>query len=240
MDSAANRESVAVLQVFGPSIFIHSSWLEKTTPEPPPTTPALQARKEMGRPGNAAATSSAKAGTDFSDAGFVCPLFRGFPSRFSGGSVVACTPCACPGRPTWRFAIVSLGVCCCPLGLDGTLEMHAKGPPHDDFPIKVDQPEGVAVLLSVLKEVPRMAQKRGLLAQPLPAEVEATDIGPPGSTTVVLVFTQVWGYAKVWVLGRFWLRLGPRFGGAADPGFTPRSRGSGANPEIPPLGPFFI
>ncbi len=39
--------------------------------------------------------------------------------------------------------------------------------------------------------------------------------------TVVLVFTQVWGYAKVWVLGRFWLRLGPRFGGAADPGFTP-------------------
>ena len=49
--------------------------------------------------------------------------------------------------------------------------------------------------------------------------------------TVVLVFTQVWGYAKVWVLGRFWLRLGPRFGGAADPGFTPRSRGFGANPE---------
>ena len=54
--------------------------------------------------------------------------------------------------------------------------------------------------------------------------------------TVVLVFTQVWGYAKVWVLGRFWLRLGPRFGGAADPGFTPRSRGFGANPENPPLG----
>ncbi len=29
-------------------------------------------------------------------------------------------------------------------------------------------------------------------------------------STVGLVFTQVWGYAKVWVLGRFWLRLGPR------------------------------
>ena len=55
-------------------------------------------------------------------------------------------------------------------------------------------------------------------------------------STVVLVFTQVWGYAKVWVLGRFWLRLGPRFGGAADPGFTPRSRGFGANPENPPWG----
>ena len=27
--------------------------------------------------------------------------------------------------------------------------------------------------------------------------------------TVVLVSTQVWGYAKVWGLGRFWLRLGP-------------------------------
>ena len=54
-----------------------------------------------------------------------------------------------------------------------------------------------------------------------------------------LVFTQVWGYAKVWVLGRFWLRLGPRFGGAADPGFTPRSRGFGANPENFPPGPFF-
>ena len=53
-------------------------------------------------------------------------------------------------------------------------------------------------------------------------------------STVGLVFTQVWGYAKVWVLGRSWLRLGPRFGGAADPGFTPRSRGFGANPENPP------
>ena len=51
---------------------------------------------------------------------------------------------------------------------------------------------------------------------------------------MVLVFTQVWGYAKVWVLGRFWLRLGPRFGGAADPGFTPRSRGFVANPGPPP------
>ena len=61
------------------------------------------------------------------------------------------------------------------------------------------------------------------------------------TSTVVLVFTQVWGYAKVWVLGRFWLRLGPRFGGAADPGFTPRSRGFGANPENPPWGyTFFI
>ena len=58
---------------------------------------------------------------------------------------------------------------------------------------------------------------------------------------MVLVFTQVWGYAKVWVLGRFWLRLGPRFGGAADPGFTPRSRGFGANPENSPWGyTFFI
>ena len=58
---------------------------------------------------------------------------------------------------------------------------------------------------------------------------------------MVLVFTQVWGYAKVWVLGRFWLRLGPRFGGAVDPGFTPRSRGFGANPENPPWGyKFFI
>ena len=59
-------------------------------------------------------------------------------------------------------------------------------------------------------------------------------------STVVLVFTQVWGYAKVWVLGRFWLRLGPRFGGAADPGFTPRSRGFVANPENPPLGSFIF
>ena len=58
--------------------------------------------------------------------------------------------------------------------------------------------------------------------------------------TVGLVFTQVWGYAKVWVLGRFWLRLGPRFGGAADPGFTPRSRGFGANPENPPWGYIFF
>ena len=42
-------------------------------------------------------------------------------------------------------------------------------------------------------------------------------------------------------MGRFWLRLGPRFGGAADPGFTPRSRGFGANPENPPWGyTFFI
>ena len=55
-----------------------------------------------------------------------------------------------------------------------------------------------------------------------------------------LVFTQVWGYAKVWVLGRFWLRLGPRFGGAADPGFTPRFRGFGANPENPPWGYIFF
>ena len=53
---------------------------------------------------------------------------------------------------------------------------------------------------------------------------------------MVLPATQVWGYAKVWVLGRFWLRLGPRFGGAADPGFTPRSRGFGANPENFPPG----
>ena len=59
-------------------------------------------------------------------------------------------------------------------------------------------------------------------------------VRPHAFVTVVLVFTQVWGYAKVWVLGRFWLRLGPRFGGAADPGFTPRSRGFGANPENPP------
>ena len=63
---------------------------------------------------------------------------------------------------------------------------------------------------------------------------------PSPSRTVVLVFTQVWGYAKVWVLGRFWLRLGPRFGGAADPGFTPRSRGFGANPENPPWGYIFF
>ena len=56
---------------------------------------------------------------------------------------------------------------------------------------------------------------------------------------MVLAATQVRGYAKVWVLGRFWLRLGPRFGGAADPGFTPRSRGFGANPENFPPGPFF-
>ena len=34
---------------------------------------------------------------------------------------------------------------------------------------------------------------------------------------MVLVFTQVWGYAN-------------------DPGFTPRSRGFVANPENPPLG----
>ena len=58
--------------------------------------------------------------------------------------------------------------------------------------------------------------------------------------TVVLVFTQVWGYAKVWVLGRFWLRLGPRFGGAADPGFTPRSRGFGATLKTPLGLTFFI
>ena len=57
--------------------------------------------------------------------------------------------------------------------------------------------------------------------------------------TVVLVFTQVWGYAKVWVLGRFWLRLGPRFGGAADPGFTPRSRGFGATLKTPPRAHIF-
>ena len=56
---------------------------------------------------------------------------------------------------------------------------------------------------------------------------------------VVLVFTQVWGYAKVWVLGRFWLRLGPRFGGAADPGFTPRSRGFGATLKTPPRAHIF-
>ena len=61
-----------------------------------------------------------------------------------------------------------------------------------------------------------------------------------GTGTVVLVFTQVWGYAKVWVLGRFWLRLGPRFGGAADPGFTPRSRGFVANPENPPPWVFYF
>ena len=41
-------------------------------------------------------------------------------------------------------------------------------------------------------------------------------------------------------MGRFWLRLGPRFGGAADPGFTPRSRGFGANPENPPWGYIFF
>ena len=57
--------------------------------------------------------------------------------------------------------------------------------------------------------------------------------------TVLLVFTQVWGYAKVWGLGRFWLRLGARFGGAADPGFTPSSRGFCANPEKNPLGYIF-
>ena len=56
---------------------------------------------------------------------------------------------------------------------------------------------------------------------------------------MVLVFTQVWGYAKVWVLGRFWLRLGPRFGGAADPGFTPRSRGFGATLKTPPRAHIF-
>ena len=60
------------------------------------------------------------------------------------------------------------------------------------------------------------------------------------NNTVVLVFTQVWGYAKVWVLGRFWLRLGPRFGGAADPGFTHRSRGFVAHPENRPLGSFIF
>ena len=57
---------------------------------------------------------------------------------------------------------------------------------------------------------------------------------------MVLVFTQVWGYAKVWVLGRFWLRLGPRFGGAADPGFAPKSRGFDANPENSPWGYIFF
>ena len=53
----------------------------------------------------------------------------------------------------------------------------------------------------------------------------------PNSRTVVLAATQVRGYAKVWVLGRFRLRLGPRFGGAADPGITPRSGGFNTNPE---------
>ena len=63
--------------------------------------------------------------------------------------------------------------------------------------------------------------------------------GRSTSSTVGLVFTQVWGYAKVWVLGRFWLRLGPRFGGAADPGFTPRSRGFGATLKTPPRAHIF-
>ena len=47
----------------------------------------------------------------------------------------------------------------------------------------------------------------------------------------VLAGTQVWGYAKVWVWGRFWLRLGARFGGAdeLEDGIRchPRARGVG-------------
>ena len=116
---------------------------------------------------------------------------RGVIERMPGVKSLVCDGCEAliPARTT-VVSVVGSDVDFCvecikhwPLGMDGTLEMRHTGPPHDDFPIKVDQPEGVAVLLSVLKEVPRMAQKRGLLAQPLPAEVEATDIGPPGSTT---------------------------------------------------------
>ena len=64
-----------------------------------------------------------------------------------------------------------------------------------------------------------------------------------GSCTVVLAGTQVWGYAKVWVLGRFWLRLRARFGGAADPGFAPRRPGLAVSAralKIPPWVHFFI